>query len=281
MKGRHISDIAAKDLLIVAFALAAAVLNLTGGVLFDSKVLIVNGLTCVANFVTALGTVMLMREASKPPDVEHQFGHAGYAVGASVITMIVYAFTMGLGVEEVWVPKRYEVNRLAWVVPLAVLVLYSLAMWVLRGRKGGYSAYSSMTWGELAESAVALAATPLAHYVSFWFDWAAATGLLGYYSVQIALGARDVIYRITVPSPPKELYESVRRDIEGLGVEVKELRLRVLGYTDVGGYAVIGVDPQANVVEAHYIASSVESLVRDKYGIALVVHVEPRDRKAS
>jgi len=50
--------------LTVLAAAIASVANLAGGIIFSSRLLILNGLTCVANLVTAIAGLWFYREAS-------------------------------------------------------------------------------------------------------------------------------------------------------------------------------------------------------------------------
>jgi len=72
--------------LTVLAAAIASVANLAGGVIFSSRLLILNGLTCVANLVTAIAGLWFYREALKPPDADHPLGHAGYSFSSAAFT---------------------------------------------------------------------------------------------------------------------------------------------------------------------------------------------------
>jgi len=52
--------------LTVLAAAIASVANLAGGIIFSSRLLILNGLTCVANLVTAIAGLWFYRETLKP-----------------------------------------------------------------------------------------------------------------------------------------------------------------------------------------------------------------------
>ena len=274
--GRRASNLATVEIITIAVSAAASALNLWGGLFFDSKTLFINGLTCVANFVAALLTAHLVRMSLEPPDRDHPFGHSGLGLGASAVTIVIYAFVLGLSVDELASLRPYRVNGLGLVIPAVVMLLYSASYVTSRRYGGAYSTYSSLTTSEIAESAVALAIVPLAAAYGYWIDWAGAVGLLAYYSVQVALNLRSLVARMAMPAAPREIYEGLVREATAMGVEVRDLRLRVYGYDDVGGYMVIAVPPGMDVRTAHEIADRIESLAMTKYGVRLMVHVEPK-----
>ena len=264
--------------LTVLAAAIASVANLAGGIIFSSRLLILNGLTCVANLVTAIAGLWFYRETLKPPDADHPLGHAGYSFSSAVFTLVVYAFIMGLGVDEVANPTPYRVAGYAWTVPAGVLALYTLSVLVARRVGRGLEVYANLTTSEIAESVIALALTPLAHEYSYMIDRAGAASLLAYLAYQVAVNTRDVLRKLSLPSPPPEVVEGLKRDFELMGVKVKDLRLRTIAGSQVSGYAVISVPSEESVEEAHAIADRLERVAKSKYNVDLVVHIEPEMR---
>jgi len=262
---------------VVLVALLASVLNTAGGLIFNSRLLIVNGLTCIANFLVAIANVYFYRRQLEPEDVDHPMGHAGYSLSASVTTLLVYAFVLGLGIDEVLNPSSYSVSGSAWIVPLVVALMYSASVLMSRRLSGGFLVYSNVTTSEIAESLVALVALPFAHAFSFEIDRAAAAGMLSYLAYQVAINSKGVIYKVTGPAPPPKVYSGLLNDVKSLGVKVKDLKLRSVGDNYVSGYIVVEVPPAESVKAAHELADRIESLALTKYNMRLVVHVEPEE----
>ena len=275
--GRRTPALTLVEAVTIAASAAASALNLWGGLVFDSKTLIINGLTCIANFVAALVTAHLVRMSLEPPDRDHPFGHSGLGLGASAIAIVIYAFVLGLSVDELANLRPYRVSSLGLVIPAVVMLLYSASYAVGRRYGGAYSTYSSLTTSEIAESAVAMLVIPLASAYGYWIDWAGAVGLLAYYSVQVALNLKSLVARMAMPAASRDVYEGLIREATAMGAEVRDLRLRVYGYDDVGGYMVIAVPPGMDVREAHEIADRIESAAMSKYRVRLMVHVEPKE----
>ncbi len=264
--------------LAIASAAVASVANLAGGVVFHSRILVLNGLTCVANLVTAvIGTTYYLRSL-QPPDADHPLGHAGYGYSSATFTLMVYAFVLGLGVDEVANPTPYRVSGLAWTVPAGVAVLYTASVMTSRRVGGAVRVYADVTTSEIAESLVALVVTSLAHAYGYVIDRVGAIVMLLYLAYQVINNARGLLYELSLPSPPTTLVESIRRDLGGMGYDVKDIRLRRVG-SQVAGYAVLLVPPEESVEEAHRRADEIERFVKAKYGVDLVVHVEPRELK--
>ncbi len=263
----------------IASAAVASVANLVGGIVFDSRILVLNGLTCVANLVTAVVGARYYLRSLQPPDSDHPLGHAGYGFSSAVFTLLVYAFVLGLGIDEVLNPTPYRVSGLAWSVPVAVALLYTGSVLASRGVGGSARVYSEVTTSEIAESLAALVVTALAHSYGYMIDRLGALAVLAYLAYQVASNARGVLYELSLPSPPQSLVDSLRGDLESMGFEVKDIRLRSIAGSQVAGYAVILVPPYESVEEAHRKADQLERFARSKYNVDLVVHVEPKALK--
>ncbi|MGC9072224.1 MAG: cation diffusion facilitator family transporter [Acidilobus sp.] len=267
--------------LTIAAAVIASATNLAGGILFHSRILVLNGLTCIANLVTTVVGSIYYLKSVMPPDSDHPMGHAGYGFSSAVFTLLVYAFVLGLGVDEVVNPAPYRVSGVAWAVPAGVAVLYTVA--VLAGRRigGEMEVYANVTTSEIAESLVALVVTPLAHAYGYWIDRLGAAVMLVYLAYQVFSNTRGVLYELSLPSPPPDIVSRLRDDIKSMGYEVKDLRLRSVARSQVIGYAIIIMPPDQSVEEAHGAADRLERLAKMKYNVDLVVHVEPKTPRSN
>ncbi len=268
-------NVADEAIVPIIAAAVASILNTVGGLLFNSRLLIINGLTCIANLVIAATNLYFYRKEMEPEDVDHPFGHAGYSLSASVFALLVYAFILGLGIDEVLNPRPYRVSSVAWTIPLVVAINYVIAVIYSRRLGGQFMTYSNLTTSEIAESLVALLVLPAAHYISFEIDRIGAVVMLTYLAYQIAVNSKDVLYNITGPAPSKSLYFNLYKEAESLGVSVYDLRLRRVGDRSVAGYMVIRVPSNESVAQAHAIADTIERAALEKYNVKLIVHVEP------
>ncbi|ADL19548.1 Cation efflux protein CzrB [Acidilobus saccharovorans 345-15] len=267
----------AKRILMISITAAAlaSVLNTVGGVAFHSRLLVINGLTCIANLVVIISNAYFYRKELEPEDLDHPFGHAGYSLSASVLTLLVYAFILGLGVDEVLNPSRYSVAGMAWLVPLIVAGLYTVSVITVRRLGEQFVTYSNVTTSEIAESLVALAVLPLAHYVSFEIDRLGAAAMLIYLAYQVITNSKAILYKVTGPAPPRSVSEGLTKDISSMGVKVKDLKLRSVGDNYVAGYVIIEAPPTESVEAAHELADKIEIMALEKYNVKLVVHIEP------
>jgi divalent metal cation (Fe/Co/Zn/Cd) transporter len=267
----------AKRILMISITAAAlaSVLNTAGGVVFHSRLLVINGLTCIANLVVIISNTYFYRKELEPEDLDHPFGHAGYSLSASVLTLLVYAFILGLGVDEVLNPSSYSVAGMAWLVPLVVAGLYTASVITIRRLGEQFVTYSNVTTSEIAESLVALAVLPLAHYMSFEIDRLGAAAMLIYLAYQIIANSKTILYKVTGPAPPRSVSEGLTKDISSMGVKVKDLKLRSVGDNYVAGYVIIETPPTESVEAAHELADKIETMALEKYNVKLVVHIEP------
>ncbi len=234
-----------------------------------------DGLTCVANLIAGTAAVYYTIVSSKPPDLDHPYGHSRLIYMGNVITVVAYAAVVGAVVRDLSAPVGYTVGTSAPLYALIGFVLYLVAILAVRGVSEALAFYAALTVSELIESGVTVASTLLATTVSYLVDYIGALVLLGFVVYEIIEGLRSLSTVVGDYAPP-ELVAEVRKLIEAEGVRVKAVRLRVMGRGRFCGDAVVTV-PVNELRRAHDIVDRIERKVERLLGVKLVIHYEPSE----
>ncbi len=265
---------------VVALIVAGGAVKLAGFIASGSRALYVDGLTCIASMLAALFFYRFVLESEKPADKDHPYGHKGFLVASSFVTLIVYSFIAGVAFSSLaaWGPgERIGLEGIFYAA--LGLLLYSGAVLLARRVEVAGETLSYFTGSEIIESVVTLSSVALGVYASPLYDYAGSLLLLGFLLYGLYRETKGLLPLISDYVPP-ELLESIRKEIEGEGLEVKSLRLRPCPDKSFHGDAVVAVPPSMGVVEAHALIDDVEKRIRDKYRASIVIHVEPSDEKA-
>ena len=259
----------------VAFSLIASAVKIAGGVLFGSRALFVDALTCVANAVAVLGTVYYYRASLHPPDEDHHYGHYRIGFTGVLVTLVAYSFVAGLSVARLAAFESYTVSIYAPATATAGFVLYLASVLASRKVGGFFAPYALFTVSELMESTVVIASSLAGALYSFLIDYAGAVAITAYIFYEVYETLRDVSVRISDVAPPPELLDVLYKELEGAGFLVKRARVRLVSEGVYHGDVVVVADPSISIREVHERLEKVEESLR-KHGLDVSIHVEPR-----
>ncbi|MDX6476739.1 MAG: hypothetical protein QOH95_2250 [Gaiellaceae bacterium] len=274
-------------LVSVAAAAALLVLKLSVGLATNSLGLISEAAHSGTDLVAALLTYFAVRVASRPADVQHQFGH-GKAEHLSALTeagilSLVSLFISARAIERLLGVTHGEVNTpwYAFAV-LGIVVLLDASRTVVSWRtarryESAALASNALHFGsDLLGSLAVLVGLVFAHAGHPNADPIAAL----FVGVLVLLAATRLIkvnVDVLMDRAPAEAEEAAIQAIGAMtpAVELRRLRMRQAGgrqFADV----VIGVAPGAAVGQGHAAADAVEAAVERALPNAdVVVHVEP------
>ncbi len=255
-------------------ALAGAAAKLVGALSTESKSLLVDALTCIANAVAGAVAVRYTFEASRPPDADHPYGHERVALLGVVVTLITYSFVAGLVIAELLDVEEYTLAPHAPLYAALGLGLYAASVAALRGVSYVLTVYSTLTLTELVESAVTLIATAGGVLFGYLVDYAGALVLTGFLAYELVSRLREVSGALSDYAPP-DMIRRVSSFIESrYGVEVCSLRLRTFAPGVLYGDAVVAV-PASSLERAHELVDAMVEELRARFGVNIVVHYEP------
>jgi len=249
--------------------------KIVGGVFYGSRALFVDALTSIANFVSIIATVYYYRKSLLPPDLDHHYGHHRLGFGGAFTTIMAYSFVAGLSVWELALIEPYTVSPLAPFFALLGLVFYAIAISLSRRAGEYFTPYAVFTVSELIESTTVIAASLLGSIYYYLIDYVGALIIVGYLFYELYDIARDFIKVMSDIAPEPGLVRDIKREIEDMGPRVMSIRLRMLRRNYYQGDIVIRVDPSMSVEEAHRIADEIERILRQKYNVDVIVHIEP------
>jgi cation diffusion facilitator family transporter len=274
-------------LISVAAALALLLLKLSVGLATHSLGLISEAAHSGTDLVAALLTYFALRVASRPADVQHQFGH-GKAEHLSALTeagilSAVSLFISARAVERLVGVTHGQVHTPLYAFGVIGLVIAidasrTIVSWrVARRFNSAALASNALHFGsDLLGSLAVLVGLVFAHYGHPNADPIAAL----FVGVLVLLAATRLIRAnvdVLMDRAPADAEAAALGAIRAMkpGVELRRLRMRQAGgrqFADV----VIGVPPGAAVGQGHAAADAVEAAVERALPNAnVVVHVEP------
>ena len=239
----------------------------------------IHSLTDIVNNIVAW---FVIRLSSLPPDREHPYGHRKFetlAVFFLASLLVVLAFELAW---QAITKEDTEIvsSALELVIMLGVLAVnISLAswerMWARRLDSDILLADASHTFADVLTTIVVIAGWQLSAMGYLWLDRACAlavAGVIFYLAYSLFKKARPILVDEFALDP--ELLNNTIRQVEGV-MQVKRVRSRWIG-SEKAIDIIISVDPKLSTYESHKIATDIESLIEDKFGVLdISIHVEP------
>ncbi len=260
---------------VVALAVVAAIVKTLGGLLFGSRALLVDALTCIANLVALAGTTYYHRLSELPPDEDHHYGHYRLGFTGPIITLATYSFVAGVAVVSLLRFEEYEVSLYAPLMAAVGFALYLVVIF-LSHRMGEFlSPYAFFTASELIESIVVIVSSLAGALLSYLIDYVGAVVLTVYIFYEVYETILRVSRTISDVAPPPELVEALRKELEREGFVVKRVRVRQVSKGMYHGDVVVAADPSSSVEEVHERLDRAERRLKQDYGFDVAIHVEP------
>lgn len=263
---------------------AVAGLKILGGVLSGSTALLADGSDSVLNTASAAVAYWTLREASKPPDDQHPYGHQRVETYGAVIILVLMAVTFSFVAFQALDRLQHGVHEKVDPIGIlfaAVSLSLNLAVTTLLRLTGGESTVASVearhTFLDVAEGLVTLSGVSLGSLFSGYFDLLAAiiiVGLVAYFMVDTLASLKRSVVDTSPPQSVLDEIQSVLEGTEGV-VGFHNLRARrVHGkiYADVH----LEMDPKLPLEDVHRACDDIEKKLRSRLGdIDIVIHVEP------
>ncbi len=256
----------------IALSALGAVLKLLGAG-YGSRALLVDGLTCIGNLVAGGLLYVSIREARRPPDIDHPFGHGRLVYKGMQAMLVIYSFIAGFSAAVLaYSATGYSVGEGASLYALAGTIAYAGS--VVLARSGGVAgeAYSGFTASEVLEGVVTTVSAYLGYAYSYEADLAGGVVILGYLVYEIAAESRRLGLLVSDYVTPS-VYRGVRRLLEERGFRVKRLRVRMVVPGEYHGDAVVEA-PGIPYEVADLLADEAVHLAKEEYGVDLTVHID-------
>lgn len=239
----------------------------------------IHSLTDVVNNIVAW---IVIKVSSSPPDREHPYGHRKFetlAVFFLASLLVVLSFELAM---HAITKDTTEVENSAWGLGVMLVVLViniALAIWQRKWSRKLKSdlllADATHTFSDVLTTLVIIAGWQLSAMGYVWLDRACALGvslLVFYLAYSLFKRAFPILVDQFALDP--ELLTKTIQEVQGVR-EVNRVRSRWIG-SEKSVDLVISVDPELSTTDSHNIATNVESLIEEEYGVSdISIHVEP------
>lgn len=269
---------------IVAY-LFLSVIKLIFGYLSDSAALKADGLNNTTDIIASIAILVGLRISQRPPDKDHRYGHWKSETIASMVASFIM-LAVGIQVLNDAITSLFQGGKepphigAACVGVFSALVMYFVYRYNKRlAKKINSQAIMAAAKDNISDAWVSIG-TAIGIFGSQlnmpWLDTLTASivGLL------ICKTAWDIFKQAShelsdgFDVQKIKLYRNVIENVAGV-IRLKDIKGRNYGNNEVID-AIIIVDSSLNIQEAHDIASRVEKVMIDEYGVYDVhVHVEP------
>jgi cation diffusion facilitator family transporter len=242
------------------------------------------------DLVAAVMTYIAVTIAERPPDKEHQYGHAkieNLSAFLETLLLVVTCFWIIKEAAERLLTRSTHVEVNVWgyaVIIIAIIVDISRSRALMRvARKHNSQAleadalhFSSDVWSSL----VVLAGLVLVSFGYIWFDALAAMAVaMLVLFVSYRLGRRTI--DALMDRVPEGLYEDILRlvhNVEGVE-EVRSIRLRPSG-AHVFVEATVAIPRTIPFQQVHIVTDNIERAIRSRHPNSdVIVHAEPLESR--
>ncbi len=270
-----------KLLLAMALALSVAGASFKSiAWLSGSMAALVDALTCFASIAAGMVALWTYTRSMKPPDAEHSYGHERYLLYGSVVIVVIYSVVLGIVIDRLVQRASNPHYRVEEVAPLYIVIgtaFYALA--VLVAKKGGSvgRTYAAFISSEIIEGVATIGSAAGGAFLSSLIDYVGGWCLTAYLAFEILHELRKYERMITDWAEPN-IAAAIEKMMREKGLEVRNLRLRMIIPGRYVGDAIIVVPRGYGIDEAHRVVDEVVEEIRRRLGVELVVHYEPEER---
>lgn len=242
----------------------------------------IHSLTDIVNNIVAW---VVIRLSSLPPDREHPYGHRKFetlAVFFLASLLAVLSFELAwhaIKKEDVEiVSSSWELFIMLGVLTVNIALATWERMWAHRLKSDILKADASHTFADVLTTIVVILGWQLSAMGYLWLDRACAlavSGLIFYLAYSLFKKAKPILVDEFALDP--ELLSNTIKHVAGVK-QVNRVRSRWIG-SDKAIDIVISVEPKLSTDESHKIATEIEALIEDRFGVEDVsIHVEPFGR---
>jgi len=258
------------------------------GMITGSVALMADAWHTMSDSLTSIFVVIAAKLAARKPDKEHPFGHGRWELIATlliavILGMIGYEFLTD-SIERFQNRESVVYGTLALVITVAsILIKEALAQYAFYlGRKHDNPVITADGWHHRTDSlssVVVLIGIIITRFIDglWWMD-----SVLGVFCALAIFYAAfkimmDSITRILGEEPKQEFIDELNDEITKLyDRDLKLHHFHIHNYISHKELTMhMRLDKDATIEEGHDIASDIETLIREKYGIDSTIHIEP------
>jgi cation diffusion facilitator family transporter len=261
------------------------VLKFWAGIVTGSIALTADAWHTLSDSFSSIIVIVAVKLSSKKPDTEHPFGHGRW----EQIAALFIAFLLGIiafdflrdSFTQFKNHESTEFGTIAIVVTIiSIVVKEALAQYAFYiGRKTENVSIKADGWHHRSDalSSVVVLVGILFAKQFWWIDSALGaiiSLMLLYATYQIA---KEAINKLLGEKPSSELIEKIRNSIQQYDIENIQLHHfhihNYVGHQELTFHIKLRND--LSIEEGHRIATEIENIIENKFGIVSTIHVEP------
>lgn len=256
------------------------------GVITNSIAITADAVNNLSDSVSCVITLVSFKMANMKPDKEHPFGHGRIEYVAALIVGFIVEL-MGYELIKSSIGKIRNPEAVVFSVPAVIVLLISIGgkIWLAvfnrhLGKKIDSPAMSAVVADSISDT-TATAITLISLVVSLFTDFP----LDGYMGIVVSLfilysgfGILKESVGIILGKPPEkelvdELVAFIMSHDEILGIH--DLVIHSYGATRTFASVHTEISSDGDLLRAHDTIDSIERLTKEKFGIELVIHMDP------
>jgi cation diffusion facilitator family transporter len=262
------------------------ILKMWASIISGSIALAADAWHTLSDSLSSVAVVIAAKLASRKADKEHPFGHGRWEQIASffiagILAVIAYSFFES-SIRNFWSgEKRVEYGTIAIIVTaVSILAKELLAQYAFFiGRKTDNSSVKADGWHHRSDalSSVVVLAGILFAKQFWWIDSVLGIiiALMLFYAAYEIL--KESINKILGEEPDKELIDKLINEIKNIyydDLEMHHLHLHnYISHKELTFH--IRLNKDLTIEKGHKIATDIEDLILDKFGMSATIHVEP------
>lgn len=256
------------------------------GILTNSIAITADAVNNLSDSVSCIITLVSFKMANMKPDKEHPFGHGRIEYVAALIVGFIVEL-MGYELIKSSIEKIKNPEAVVFSVPAVIVLLISIGgkIWLAifnnyLGKKIDSAAMSAVVTDSISDT-TATTVTLISLIVSLFTD----VPIDGYMGIIVSLfilysgfGILKESIGIILGKPPEkelvdELVSFIMSHEEILGIH--DLVIHSYGATRTFASIHTEISADGDLLKTHDTIDSIERLVKDKFGIELVIHMDP------
>lgn len=275
-----------------------AIFKLTAGTIGRSSAMVADAVHSLSDFLTDIAVLISFKYTSKPADKCHNYGHGKYETLVTVIISITLAFVsyqiLKSGVIKILLtinggvlPKPRLIALIAAIISIiSKELLYRYT--IIIGKSINSPSIIANAWHHRSDALSSIGTMiGIGGSMILGSRWAILDPIA---SIIVSLFILKVAFDIFIPSinelVERSLNNGIREKLENIFNDCQNVKdYHKLRTRKVGTRAVVEshilVDRKLNIIDAHNIATEVETKIKDLVGedSIVTIHIEPYDNK--
>jgi cation diffusion facilitator family transporter len=271
--------------LAIIVNLVLTTLKLVIGFLIGSTALLADGIDSFLDIMTTIFAYIGVRIASKPPDINHPYGHQKMEVFFSlgIFGFIAYScvqiFLNALDKiisQQIFVFEISGLITAIFSICLKLVLAYSVLGVGKKVNSPALIANAKNFRTDVLSSVLVAVSMIFAYFNLGLLDPVIAIIIcifIAYTGLTIFIEGWDILVDKAPPNSVLKAIEKIAMDVEGVR-EVHLIRARYLQQGIIGDMHIL-VDPMLTVLEGHRISEVVASRLKEELKVSMIVHLEP------